>query len=93
MAHFVQIHWLTLLHIFQDKKEIEKNTLFLSFYDEMFINLSPTPFDRNRLYGAMGYQFLPNANIQLGYLAQTVNTVTKQYLQAAVFYNLDFRKK
>ena len=76
-----------------NKKEREKNTFFLSFYDEIFINLSATPFDRNRLYGAVGYQFLPNANIQLGYLAQTVNTTTKEYLQAAVFYNIDFRKK
>lgn len=88
-----RIRYLFRITVPLNKKEIEKNTLFLSFYDEMFINLSPTPFDRNRLYGAMGYQFLPNANIQLGYLAQTVNTVTKQYLQAAVFYNLDFRKK
>ena len=88
-----RIRYLLRVTVPLNKKEIEKNTFFLSFYDEIFINLSATPFDRNRLYGAVGYQFLPNANIQLGYLAQTVNTTTKQYLQAAVFYNIDFRKK
>ncbi len=88
-----RIRYLLRVTVPLNKKEIEKNTLFLSFYDEVFIHLSPTPFDRNRLYGAIGYQFLPNANIQLGYLAQTVNITTKQYLQAAVFYNIDFRKK
>jgi len=36
---------------------------------------------------------LPNLNIQLGYMAQTVKATTKQYLQAAIFYNVDFRKK
>jgi len=88
-----RIRYLLRVTVPLNKKEIEKNTLFLSFYDEIFINLSATPFDRNRLYGAIGYQFLPNANIQLGYLAQTLNTTTKQYLQTAVFYNIDFRKK
>jgi len=76
-----------------NKKTLEKHALFLTFYDEVFIHFSSTPFDRNRLYGAIGYQFLPNANIQLGYLAQTVNTTTKQYMQTAVFYNVDLRKK
>lgn len=88
-----RIRYLLRVTVPLNKKEIEKNTLFLSFYDELFINLSAIPYDRNRLYGAIGYQFLPNANIQLGYLAQTVNTRTKHYLQAAVFYNIDFRKK
>ena len=75
-----------------NKNKIEKNTLFLSFYDEIFIHFSSTPFDRNRLYGSIGYQFLQNANIHVGYLAQTVNNTTKHYLQAAIFYNIDFRK-
>lgn len=88
-----RIRYLLRVTIPLNKKEIEKNTLFLSFYDEIFINLTSSPYDRNRLYGGIGYQFLPNANIQIGYLAQTVNTTTKQYLQAAIFYNIDFRKK
>lgn len=76
-----------------NKKEIEKNTWSLSFYDELFINISSAPFDRNRLYGAISYHFSPALNIQLGYLAQTVNTTTKHHLQAAVFYTIDFRQK
>ena len=76
-----------------NKKTIEKHTVFLTFYNEVFIHLSSTPFDRNRLFGAVGFQFLPNMNIQLGYLAQTVNTTTKHYLQTAVNYNFDLRKK
>ncbi len=88
-----RIRYLLRVTIPLNKKEIEKNTLFLSFYNELFVHFSSTPFDRNRLYGAIGYQFTPNANIQIGYLAQTVNITTKHYLQAAIFYNLDLRKK
>ena len=87
-----RIRYLFRVTVPLNKKEIKKNTLFLSFYDEIFINLTSSPYDRNRLYGAIGYQFLPNANIQIGYLAQTVNITTKQYLQVAVFYNIDFRE-
>ncbi len=88
-----RVRYLIRVTVPLNKKEVEKKTLFLSFYDEVFIHFSPTPFDRNRLYGAIGYQFLPNANIQLGYLAQTVNNTTKQYLQAAFFYNIDLQKE
>ena len=88
-----RIRYLLRVTVPLNKKQMEKHTVFLTFYDELFIHFSNTPFDRNRLFGAIGYQFLPTLNIQLGYLAQTVNTTTKHYLQAAVFYNVDLRKK
>ena len=75
-----------------NKKKIEKNTLFLTFYDELFVNFSDNPFDRNRLYGAIGYQFIPNLNIQLGFLVQSTNQETRQLLQAGISYNIDFRQ-
>ena len=88
-----RIGYLIRASIPANKMTIEIFTLFLTVYDELFVHFSNTPFDRNRLFGAIGYQFLPGSNIQLGYLAQTVNATTKYYLQAAVFYNLDLRKQ
>ncbi|MCE3280104.1 MAG: hypothetical protein K0S44_2295 [Bacteroidetes bacterium] len=76
-----------------NKKTLEKNTLFLSFYDELFINLTNIPFDRNRAYGVVGFQLTALANVQLGYMAQTIGTKTKSFLQAGLFYNIDLRKK
>ena len=87
-----RIRYLLRATIPINKSKMEAKTVFVSFYDEVFIHFNDKPFDRNRLYGAVGYQFTPLFNIQLGYLAQTVNATTKSYLQAAVFYNLDFRK-
>lgn len=88
-----RIRYLLRTTIPLNKKVVEKNALFLSFYDEIFIHLNSTPFDRNRIYGAIGYQFLPNANSQLGYMAQTVNAKTKSYFQLGLTYTLDLRKK
>lgn len=88
-----RIRYLLRVTVPLNKKEMEKKTIFLSFYNEVFIHFSATPFDRNRLYGALGYQFLKNANIQIGYLAQSVGQTTRQYFQTAIFYNIDFRKQ
>lgn len=88
-----RVRYLLRATIPLNKKTIEKKAIFISFYNEVFIHFSSTPFDRNRLYGAVGYQFSPNSNFQLGYLAQTVNNLTKQYLQAGIFYNFDFRSR
>ncbi len=76
-----------------NKPTLTAETVFLTFYDEIFLNLSKNTFDRNRLYGAVGYHFTPLVNLQLGYMAQTVGSTTKLYLQTALNYNLDFRRK
>ena len=48
--------------------------------------------DRNRAYGALGYQLNKNINIQTGMMHQQVNSKEKWYLQFAIFFNTDFRK-
>jgi hypothetical protein len=87
-----RIRYLLRITIPLNKKEMVKKTLFLSFYDEIFLNMNNAPFDRNRLYGALGFQFTSSLNIQAGYLLQTVGSVTKQYLQLGINYNPDLRK-
>ena len=74
------------------KKELTKNTVFTSFYNEIFIHINNTPFDRNRLYGAVGFQFSNALSAQAGCLLQTVGTKSKYYLQFGLNYNPDFRK-
>lgn len=76
-----------------NNKNIERNTWFVHFYNELFIHFSREAFDRNRLYGSFGYQLSEKTNIQAGYLAQTVNMTTKSYIQLAFNYTLDLRNK
>jgi len=73
--------------------KIEEKTLFLGLYDEVFINSKETFFDRNRLYGALGYQFNKKANVQVGMMHQQVNGFGKWYLQMALIFNTDLRRK
>lgn len=88
-----RIRYLLRVNIPINKKVIESETLFLSFYNELFIHITSNPFDRNRLYGALGYQFSKGFNFQLGYMAQTVNVSTKHYFQTAINYTFDLKKK
>ncbi len=50
---------------------VTDKTVFLSIYDEIFLNpLGPT-FERNRVYAGLGYQFNQQWILQLGWVNQT----------------------
>lgn len=97
-----RIRYRFLVNIPLSKKEMSAGTLFLSIYDEPFIqfgkNFQRNYLDQNRLYLALGYQFSPKGNIQLGYLNHYVikgdglRAERNHTLQMSVTYNVDFRK-
>jgi hypothetical protein len=73
-----------------NKPKIETNAFYLSAYNEIFINAQQHIFDRNRLYGAIGYVFNKNIKIEAGYMAQTVTTSNSNQFQIVVFNNIPF---
>ena len=81
-----------MLFIPLNKPKIEGKTWFLGLYDEVFINDKDTFFDRNRLYGALGYQLNKSTSVQAGMMHQQVNDFGKWYLQFTIIINSDFKK-
>ena len=73
-------------------KTIEPGDLYFGFYDEIFLNTENVFFDRNRLFGALGYQLNDNTGIQVGMLNQRITDFGKWYLQFALFLNTDLSK-
>ena len=65
----------------------EESPLFISLYDEIFLNISDNPFDQNRLFAALGYQVNKQMNIQLGYLRHRSGSLDLNRLQLALFLN------
>jgi hypothetical protein len=53
-----------------NKPTMTAGTVFLSAYDEIFLNPNGPVFERNRLYGGLGYQFSKHLTAQLGYVNQ-----------------------
>ena len=74
-----------------NKQKIETGTLYLGIYDELFINDKRSFFDRNRLYGGLGYQYASNIHFQVGLLRQEVQTTAKTFLQFGLIYNTNLR--
>lgn len=72
--------------------EFHAKTLYLAFYNELFINGKRDvgnvgrleAFDRNRLYGAIGYAIKENLKIQIGYMNQTTNNLSKSQIQLSL---------
>jgi len=53
-----------------NKPKIEDNTFYLSAYNELFIHGQNTYFDRNRIYGGLGFALKPSLKFELGYMSQ-----------------------
>ncbi len=91
--YFNRLRYFVKLTIPINHLVITKNTFFVSAFNEAFINITDKQFDRNRLCGSLGYQFNATTGLQLGFLSQTTNFFSKNYIQALFTYNLDVRKK
>lgn len=75
-----------------NKPRLEKNAYYFSAYNEIFINAQQNIFDRNRLYGAMGYIFNKNIKMEAGYMAQKLESTNRNQFQIVIFNNIPFNK-
>jgi Protein of unknown function (DUF2490) len=71
-----------------NKKILEKNAIYLSAYNETFINAEKPIFDRNRLYGALGFVINKDFKVEAGFMAQTLENSNRNQFQIAIFNNL-----
>lgn len=77
-----------------NKPMVEAGSVVVAVYNELFMNVQQNNiFDRNRLYKAIGYQFSPTLNIQVGSLYQSLPDSGKHYFQLALFFNPNFTDK
>jgi hypothetical protein len=84
------------LNIPLNKIVIEPKTLYLSLYDEIFINgqrkigdgKTVPFFGITRLYGALGYIFRKGLKMQFGMMRQTTNSFGKNQLQLSLHHTL-----
>lgn len=54
-----------------NKKELINNTVYLSVYNELFVQpVTSSYFDRNRLYGGLGFKFNDLIRLEVGYMNQ-----------------------
>lgn len=68
-------------------KESGNNPLYLSAYNEIFLNTKSAIFDRNRVYGGLGYKFSDNLKFELGYMNQFFETSGRDQINLIAFVN------
>ena len=69
------------------KVENDSKHLYLSAYNEIFLNTKSSIFDRNRLYGGVGYQLNKNVKLELGYMNQFFETKSRDQINIITFIN------
>jgi len=61
--------------------------LYLSAYNEIFLNTRKDVFDRNRLYGGLGYRLNEMFRFELGYMNQFLNSGNRDQINLVCFFS------
>lgn len=83
----MRLRYFLGLNIPLQYKEDAKNPLYLSVYNEIFLNTESSVFDRNRVYGGLGYKFSKNLRLELGYMNQFFETSGRDQINLIAFVN------
>ncbi|RYZ21081.1 MAG: DUF2490 domain-containing protein [Chitinophagaceae bacterium] len=88
----VRFRYFLSLNLPLNKPDMTKGALYLSAYNEIFVNGQSPLFDRNRVYGALGYQLSKDIRLEVGMMNQLQETRSRAQGQIALFNNLPFYK-
>ena len=64
-----------------------KNDFYLSAYNEIFLNTKSSVFDRNRVYGGLGYKINKSIRVEAGYMNQFFETSGRDQFNIITFVN------
>lgn len=67
---------------------ITKNTLYLAAYNEIFLNAQNNVFDRNRIYGGLGFGINEVVRLELGMMSQIYQNGHRNQFQISLYNNI-----
>ena len=76
-----------------NSKKMEKNAFYISAYNEIFINGKTAFYDRNRIYGGLGYVINKNLKIETGFMSQILEKTNRGQFQIICFNNIPIFSK
>ena len=83
----LRFRYFLALSVPLNKKLMENNTIYLSAYNEIFLNSKNNVFDRNRLYGGIGYKLNNSIRFEVGYMNQFLNNGNRDQVNLITFAN------
>lgn len=88
----MRFRYMLGLNIPINNKEMLPKTFYASAYNEIFLNLNSPTFDRNRVYGALGYVINKNLRIEAGYMNQIQENKNRGQIQIGFYNNIPLNK-
>ena len=67
--------------------ETTPKELYLSIYNEIFLNTKKDVFDRNRLYGGLGFRLNEKLRFELAYMNQFLNSSNRDQVNIVCFFS------
>ena len=86
----MRFRYFLSLNIPITKKTMAENAIYLSAYNEIFINKKAPTFDRDRIYGGLGYVINKDFKIEVGFMSQVLEKTNRNQFQIILFNNLPF---
>jgi hypothetical protein len=83
----LRLRYFLSLNIPLNNKKIIDKTVYLSAYNEIFLNTTGNVFDRDRLYGGIGYRISKTVRLELGYMMQFLPDVNRDQINIMSFIN------
>jgi hypothetical protein len=88
----MRFRYMLGLNIPINNKEMLPKTIYASVYNEIFLNFNSPAFDRNRVYGALGYVINKSLRIEAGYMNQIQENKNRGQVQIGFYNNIPFNK-
>lgn len=86
----MRLRYSLSLNIPINKKVMEQNAVYASMYNEIFVNTEPNHYDRDRIYGGVGYCVNKYIRVEAGVMSQLLPTNDRTQFQIMIFNNLPF---
>lgn len=83
----MRLRYFLALKIPLIKSEAVPAKLYVSAYNEVFLNTESSVFDRNRVYAGLGYQLHKNVRIEAGYMNQLFENSSRDQFNLITFVN------
>ncbi|MEZ4721157.1 MAG: DUF2490 domain-containing protein [Flavobacteriales bacterium] len=84
----LRFRYSLFLNIPINKPKIEAKTLYVPIWNEVFINAKGAPFDRDWLFGGLGYQLTEDFALQFGAMNQFRTSGPKAQLILSMHHNI-----
>ena len=84
----LRFRYFLSLNIPLNHKNMEDHTWYVSVYDELFVQTENVIFDRNRLYGGLGFRVSSGLRFELAYMTQMFSAGSRDQINMVCFLSL-----